>query len=325
MNEFLVLDAETANLRWRERFAGRPPPAYAMFSTLLNGIVTDPAWMVMPTDEHLVHRGDGVFETIRCVAGALYAVPAHLERLERSAGAIALRVPMASGELTAAMVATVRAGGRPDATVRLIAARGPGGFGVNPYDSPEAQVYIVAYPSGTPFMRGHPRGARVRTSAVPMKPGAMATAKTCNYIPNALMKKEAVDAGVDFTVTFDERGGLGEGATENMAIVDAAGRLRLPPPERILAGITMQRMAELAARDPSRCGLRGVEIGPIFRRDIETAREMLVFGTTVEVASVVEWDGRPIGRGRPGPVGAALGRWLEDDMRNNDDWRTPVF
>jgi len=319
-----TLDTETAWRLWRNRCAGTPPAAFAFYSSLLGGIVTDPALMFVPADDHLVHRGDGVFETIRVVEGALYAMAAHRERLWTSAAAIGLRIPMDAEALSAALVATARAAGRRDALVRLIVARGPGGYAANPYESRGPAVYIAVYPVSAPFMQKHPEGARVRTSAVPLKPGAMATAKTCNYIPNALMKKEAVDAGVDFTVTFDERGFLGEGATENMAIVGTDGVLRTPLPERILAGITMTRCAALAAARPDAFGLRGVEPCRVSRADVASARELLIFGTSCEVVSVVEFDGRKVGDGRPGPVAAALGRSLEADMRGNAAWRTPA-
>lgn len=320
-----TLDLETAWSLWKNRCAGASPPAYAFYSSLLDGIVTDPALMFVPADDHLVHRGDGVFETIRVVEGALYAMAPHLNRLWASASAIGLRIPMDAEALGAALVATARAAGRREALIRLIAARGPGGYSVNPYESRAPTVYIAVYPVSAPFMEKHPEGARVRTSAVPLKPGAMATAKTCNYIPNALMKKEAVDAGVDFTITFDERGFLGEGATENIAIVAADGVLRPPPPERILAGITMTRCAALAAARPDAFGLRGVEQCRVSRADVESARELLIFGTSCEVVSVVEFDGRTVGDGRPGPVAASLARSLHADMRGNAAWRTPAL
>jgi len=320
-----TLDTDTAWNLWKTRCAATPPAAFAFYSSLLGGIVTDPALMFVPADDHLVHRGDGVFETIRAVEGALYAMGPHLERVRTSAAAIGLRVPMDAEAVVAALVATVRAAGRPDALIRLIVARGPGGYAVNPYESRGPAVYIAVYPVSAPFMQKHPEGARVRTSAVPLKPGVMATAKTCNYIPNALMKKEAVDAGVDFTITFDERGFLGEGATENMAIVAADGILRTPAPERILAGITMTRCAALAAAQPDAFGLRGVQQDRISRADVVSARELLIFGTSCEVVSVVEFDGRKVGDGAPGPVAAALGQALDADMRGNAAWRTPVF
>jgi hypothetical protein len=60
------------------------------------------------------------------------------------------------------------------------------------------------------------------------------------------MKKEAVDAGIDFTVSKDEHGYLAEGSTENFAIVSASGELWVPGFERTLKGVTASRIMELA-------------------------------------------------------------------------------
>ena len=55
-----------------------------------------------------------------------------------------------------------------------------------------------------------------------------------NYLPNVLMKKEAVDAGVQYTISIDEDGFLGEGSTENIGIVTAGRTLKFPQFHRIL-------------------------------------------------------------------------------------------
>ncbi len=324
MTQPFVLDAETAWERWRQRCAATPPAAYAAYSSLLGGVVTDPALMFAPLDDHLVHRGDGVFETLRIVSGAFYALKPHVRRLWVSAREIGLNPPMSERALTAALVETARAAGRRDALVRVLLSRGPGGFGVHPAECPAPQVYIAVYRIGPPFWEQHPEGARALTSAVPMKAGIIATAKTCNYLPNALMKMEAAETGVDFTISFDESGGLGEGATENAAIVDADGVLRFPPPERILAGITLMRCAELAGANPAAFGLTGVVESRVSRPEVLAARELMLFGTSLEVAPVVELDGRPIGTGAPGPAAAALRRALVEDMIGNPEMRTPA-
>src|SRR5262249_21110877 len=113
---------------------------YAMYSTVFDAIVTDPVLMLVPMGEHMVHPGDGVFETFKCVGGALYNLNAHLDRVENSAQMIGLALPMPRTELVRRIVETVQAGGRRDCLVRLLVSRGPGSFGVNPYDSPVAQV-----------------------------------------------------------------------------------------------------------------------------------------------------------------------------------------
>lgn len=36
---------------------------HAMYSSIFGGITTDPAAMVIPMDDHMVHRGHGLFDT----------------------------------------------------------------------------------------------------------------------------------------------------------------------------------------------------------------------------------------------------------------------
>jgi branched-chain amino acid aminotransferase len=298
---------------------------FAMFSSVLGGIITDPRLMIVPADDHLVHRGDGVFDTAKCVAGNLYNLEAHLDRLEHSGAHIKLATPLDRAALRAAVIATVRAGGRRDCLVRILLGRGPGSLGINPRDCPRASLYILAYASQPPFMTAHPSGARLITSRVPVKSGFFATIKTVNYLPNALMKLEAAEAGVDFAVAFDDAGYLAEGATENFGIVTADRRLCVPGPERILVGTTMNRALELADELLRAGSLKAIERRAITRAEALTAAEVLIFGTTPDVTSVVEWDGQRIGDGRPGVIGAALNLRLQRDQRENTALLTPVW
>ena len=174
-------------------------------------------------------------------------------------------------------------------------------------------------------MQTHPGGARLITSRIPVKAGFFATIKTVNYLPNALMKLEAVQAGVDFAVAFDENGHLAEGATENFGIVTADRRLCLPGADHILAGTTMNRVAELAAGLVAEDVLRGVERGPISSGEALAAAEVLVFGTTPDVTSAIEWDGQPIGTGKPGPIGSTLNARLSLDIAENHSMLTSVW
>ena len=52
---------------------------------------------------------------------------------------------------------------------------------------------------------------------------------------------------------------------------------------------------------------------------------MLILGTTPDVTSVVEFNGAPVGNGKPGPVSEKLGRLLRDDILHNVTLRTAVF
>ncbi|MBM4144118.1 MAG: hypothetical protein FJ225_11090 [Lentisphaerae bacterium] len=298
---------------------------YAMYSSVFGGVVTDPVLMLVPADDHVVHRGDGIFETCKCVDGSIYNMAAHLRRLEESAARLAFALPWAAEEMSRLAVETVRAGGRRDCCVRIIVARGPGSFGVNPRECARPALYIIVYRLGPPFMTAHPGGARAVTSTVPPKPGFFASVKSCNYLPNAIMAMEAADAGADFALGYDERGCLAEGATENVGIVTPGRELVFPEPNRLLRGTTVMRVAELAAPLVRSGALAGVAFRDIPRAEAERAAELLIVGTTRDVVAVVEWDGRPVGNGKPGPVQQALNRLLTEEIRGNRALLTPVF
>lgn len=209
--------------------------------------------------------------------------------------------------------------------VRLYVSRGPGGFGASPYESPRQQMYVVVSVLNPPFMALRPEGARVATSSVRPKESALAGIKSANYIVNALMKKESADKGVDFVAGFDDQGNMTEGATENVGVVTDDGRLIFPTLEGTLRGTTMMRVLELAEALVEPGLLRDVGMGNVSRDTIENAREMLVVGTTIDVVAVRDYDGRPVGDGKPGPVHKALNRLLLDDIRSNRELRTDAF
>lgn len=43
-----------------------------MYSSIFGGIITDPAMMVIPIDDHMVHRGHGVFDTAIILNGLVH-------------------------------------------------------------------------------------------------------------------------------------------------------------------------------------------------------------------------------------------------------------
>ena len=79
--------------------AGAAELLFAMYSGVTGGITTDPALMNIPVDDHLPQRGDGVFESLKCLNGQLYNAAAHFTRLERSARGIGMELPCTHAEL----------------------------------------------------------------------------------------------------------------------------------------------------------------------------------------------------------------------------------
>ncbi|MCB2193513.1 MAG: aminotransferase class IV [Deltaproteobacteria bacterium] len=312
-----------------ERLKAQPRPwagdYLAMYSNWLGGIVTEPWLMSVPIDDHLVHRGDGVFEATKCLNGRIYLFERHLERLKRSSTSIHLDLPLTRLELTALASAVVRAGGERECMLRIFLSRGPGGFTTNPYECPQAGVYIVASRIHPPSEEIYERGANLGVSQVPAKSGFFAGVKSCNYLPNVLLKREAITHGWDFAVCLDPSGYLAEGSTENMGLVDNDGVLLLPPPDNILEGTTAKRTVELAQGLVERGELAGVARRHLEIKELRTAAEVMLFGTTLDVLPVTRIDGKPVGSGEVGPMAKKLRALILDDIANNPEMSTPVW
>lgn len=310
---------------WMTRLPSRDKQLYAMYSSVTDCIVTDQSIMSVPVDDHIVHRGDGVFESFKCVNGNIYNLEDHLARLTRSCDSLGITLPATDEEMSAIIAQTLRAGGHPNALVRLLVSRGQGTMGVNPYACFHSELYIVAYELPDAKIDHMPEGVSVAVSKVPIKPGIFATVKTCNYLPNVLMKKEAVDLGVDYTVTLDENRNIGEGATENIGIVTRGKELFMPPPERVLAGTTAKRALEFAQQLKNERILTSAEFRPISLGMVRSAAEVHIYGTTPNITPVTVFDGKPVGDGKPGPIAKILFEMLKEEMVPDSSRLTKVF
>jgi len=295
----------------------------AAYSSWYGGIITDPALMMLPLDDHMVHRGDGVFEVFKCTDWNIYALARHLDRMKRSMAASFLEPPVDEKRLIEIVCATVRAGNSGNCLVRLLISRGPGSFSANPYESVGSQLFVVAVAHEAAAPEKYEKGVKLVTTDIPIKTNYFATIKSCNYLPNVLMKKKALDRGADYSVSLDEKGFLAEGATENIGIVSKKGELLIPRFSRILRGITVTRAMELAR------GLTGAQLTAAAEADITPeqacdAAEILIFGTSFIIFPAVEYDGKRIGNGRPGPVFRRLLELMAEDQAKNREMLTPV-
>src|SRR5205809_7310820 len=106
-----ILDEKQALAELRALRSRQPVEYAAFYSSQLGGIVTDPALMVIPFDDHIVHRGHGVFDTAAIVNGKIYDLEAHLDRFLRSAGLSKLALPGPREEMRDIIVRTTAASG----------------------------------------------------------------------------------------------------------------------------------------------------------------------------------------------------------------------
>jgi 4-amino-4-deoxychorismate lyase len=313
-------EAHSRLQRQRETERGR---YLAFYSSWMGGIVRDPELMTVPVDDHLVHRGDGVFEAFKGLGRKIYALEPHLDRLDLSMASIGLIARWTREQLRACILDTIRAAGADDVLVRLYVSRGPGGFTVNPRESIGPQLYIVVTKFDPVAPVRYERGVKAGLSSVPVKDPFFARVKSCNYLPNVLMKKEALDRELDFTLTVDADGRVGEGATENFGLVTEEGELVFPTLERVLRGVTLVRLLEIARPLVSEGYLQAIRVRDVHTDELPRAREMMLVGTTLDVVPVAEFEGRPVGSGGVGPVARRCRELLTADIHACAQMQTP--
>jgi 4-amino-4-deoxychorismate lyase len=310
-----TLTAEDVIARLRALRTRQPVKYWAFYSSQLGGIVTDPALMVVPFDDHMVHRGHGIFDTAAIEAGQIYDLEAHLDRFVRSAKNSKLRIPP-RGEMRDLIVRTTAASGQRNGSIRYWASAGPGSLGLTPAAGAEPGFFVMIFAGLTYPDIWYTQGLRVMTTTYPIKPPLYAVTKSTNYLPNTLMQLEAQERGLDNGVFVDEAGNVGESSNMNVAFIAADGTLKHPKFDHILSGCTSLRLLELATALETRKVIRGIQVCDIPVAEARTSREMLLIGSSIKVAPIVEWDGKPIGDGKPGPVARALRELLDEDMRS---------
>ena len=260
----------------------------------------NPQLMLVPLDDHLVHRGDGAFEGLRMSQRRILQLDAHLRRLKESVMVLKLEPPCSWDEMRDIMLEVAKAADVDEGGLKLLLGRGGGGLGVDPAECPKASLYIVASRAKVLPASYWEKGLTACRSTVPPKQPYLARIKSTNYLPNAMMAQEARQRGVDLTFSFDPTGNLAEAAIANVGIVDQQGRLLFPHFEYALPGTTALLAMEVAK------AFIPVELAEMPEDTLLLAKEILVFGTTPECVGVVRYEGHEIGDGKPGPIALEL-------------------
>jgi branched-chain amino acid aminotransferase len=253
--------------------------------------------------DHGLLYGDGVFETVRVVDGRAFRLEDHLDRLERSASAIALDVPWAREDLQAALLETVAANGRRMCFCKLILTRGAGREPLLKHEGLRPRLLITARDS-MPFVEGD--GPATLSAAIVGTRKTPATAldpriKSLNYLNVIQSRIQARALGAEESILLDDRGRVAEGSIYN--VIAVRGDELVSPAEGCLEGITLDTVFQLATE----LGLRPRR-GDVWPYDLHAADEVLFASTAVGVVAVTSIDGRDVGEGVPGSVFEAVER-----------------
>jgi branched-chain amino acid aminotransferase len=271
--------------------------------------------------------GDGIFETARVRRGVVIELEEHLRRLHESATAIALHLPVDDDRLVSGIDEVVRAEGLAsdgtagppgDAAIRLTVSRGPverRGLLPHGWESATATVAIQAWPYGPPEARLLDHGVRAVSSAVRRDPRSpLAGIKSTSRADYVFAKLEAERAGADDALFLTIDGEISEGTTANVWLLRGVHLSTPPLAAAILPGTTRTWLFDHAGD----LGLEAQEV-PIRPDDLVSADEAFLSSSVAGIVPLVALDGRPIGRGRPGPwtrgLREARERWIDSVAR----------
>src|SRR4026207_2156992 len=243
-NKTAIFTTEKALARLRESVHAKATNFYAMYSSVLGGIVTDPALMVLPLDDHMVHRGHAVFDTATLTHGMLYQLDPHLDRLIKSADGARIALPFSRAQLRQIILEAAAASRQREGSVRYWLSAGPGGYGLGPAECVGSSFYVIVFKQEAYPESYYQQGVKLVTSRVPIKPPLFARIKSTNYLPNVLVLLEAKDHGADNGVFIDHRGMVAESSNMNVAFVTQDRVFRHPSFDAILSGTTNQRSVE---------------------------------------------------------------------------------
>ncbi|MCB0411843.1 MAG: aminotransferase class IV [Bdellovibrionales bacterium] len=284
--KLLAFDEALKNLR--ESRVAHSLGVRVYYSSWLGGISKDLALMVAPLDDHMVHRGDAVFEALRFHSETPYLWRPHWERLNRSANAIGIEVPMSEEQMRSLVLEMIYHSSLKDGLIRIYLSRGAGGFTVNPYECKEPGLFVVAGDLKLPSEQMRNRGVTLTLVKTPSKEGLFAQVKSCNYLQNVLARKEAIDRGFDFGIMKTAAGEVTESSTENLLIINQNNEVVFPLYNNVLQGTTLNRVKELLEASEKITVLHQSYGEPM----LKSAKALMLVGTTLGVLPVGRLDER---------------------------------
>ena len=258
---------------------------------------------VVSVFDHGFLYGDGVYETIRSYGPRIFMRDQHLARLERSAEAIGLEIPIAAEQwpdlLHEAMRRNEVGNDSADAYLRITISRGAGEIGLDPSLCPRPTVVIMTKALGN-YPAAFSRDGVSLTVAKTRRnlPEALSPQiKATNFLNNILAKRESIAAGTFDSLLLNWREELTECTISNLFFY-AGETLHTPALEcGILDGITRTIVMTVAQEE----GIV-VEEGRYQLGALQEADECFLTNTTMEIMPVTRIDALPVGNGRPGPL-----------------------
>ncbi|AMK16731.1 MULTISPECIES: D-amino-acid transaminase [Sphingobium] len=242
---------------------------------------------------------DGIYEVTAVIEGRLVDSASHLARLERSAAAIGLTLPLPSTEIEAAQRELATRNDLEEGLIYLQLTRGAD-VSRDFLPSPDLQPTLVMFVQAKRFLDSPAARTGIAVVTTPDLRWARRDIKSVGLLAQAMAKQIAVHAGAQ-EAWMVEDGFVTEGASSTAFLVTEQGIITRPYSQAVLAGCTGAALTALAEES----GIM-VEHRPFTVEEALGASEAFITSASTLCQSVISIDGRQIGDGAPGPMATRL-------------------
>lgn len=258
----------------------------------LNGQVLPMGEARIGVEDRGFQFADGVYEVVRFYGGKCFTLDQHLARLEKSAAALRIPLPLPLGELKTAIRDLVRRNGELEGMVYLQLTRGEAERS-HPFPKhPKPTLLFYTRALGPVWQPGEGEGVKILSIAD--ERWNRCWVKSVALLPNIMAKQEAIEADCDEAV-FILDGTITECSASNIFFVKGSKVHTHPAGSRVLPGITRQVLTQIC----SDLGVELVEEG-MPADQARNADEIFITSTTREVNWVRQWDGKVVAGGKCG-------------------------
>jgi branched-subunit amino acid aminotransferase/4-amino-4-deoxychorismate lyase len=279
----------------------------------LNGQFVPAAQAVLPVHDAGFVQGTTVAEQLRTFGGKLFRLEMHLERLLHSLSIVEVPLALSAAELA-------------DVANRLVAHNYPllvagDDLGLAIFVTPGDYPTMIAGAASGPTVCLHTFPLRFDLWTDKYAHGQTLATTPIEQVPNSCWPPELkcrsrmhyylADRAAERrhpgsrALMLDRLGFVVETTTANIVLYRNDSGLILPPSDKILPGISLAVLLELAEEwdiHYLECDLKPA--------DVAAADEVFLTSTSPCMVPVVALDGRPIGAGQPGPMfGRFLSAW----------------
>ncbi len=246
--------------------------------------------------------GDGVYEVMEVRDGRLIDQERHLARLSRSLSELKIPQPMTGAAMLRVLSEVVHRNRVHDGLVYLQVTRGaaPRDFALLDAAHPTTFVCLARPLNHAKVAAKAKVGIGVKT--MPEARWNRCDLKTVMLLPSVLAKDAAKAEGAGEAWFVDPAGFVTEGASSNAWIITAAGELVTRPiGHDILAGVTRATLMDVATQLQLKVTERTFTVSEAL-----AAKEAFLTSASNILMPVVRIDGKPVGNGKPGPIGERL-------------------